>query len=412
MRSRFLAAVMMAGLFAGTVAFVPHSAVVAQEAPKVSKVAAKPLKAAQDAMNAKKYQEALTRLKEVQALPGKTAYDEHVTNELLGYVYARTKNLPESAKALEAGLNSGFLKKDDVPGRVKALATMYYQLKDYDKAIEYGNRAIKGGYANDEMYTFIGQAYYQKRDYKGTLKFVNSWVDGQIKAGKTPKEASMKMIMASCAALEDSECQTRAMERTVAYYPKDEYWQTLLHSMFRSTNSTDPNLLHVYRLASEVDALQRPSDYTEMAQLALEQGSPGEAQRILEKGFTKKVFTEQRDKDRNQRLLDSAKKQVAANQAALAKVEKEAAAAATGDKDVGVGVALLGYQQYPKAIEAFNRAISKKAVKNVAEAQLLLGVAQLKAGKKDDAVKTFKAVKGDATLERLANLWSLHARKA
>ena len=51
-------------------------------------------------------------------------------------------------------------------------------------------------------------------------------------------------------------------------------------------------------------------------------------------------------------------------------------------------------------------------MKSEPEAHLLLGIAQLKAGHKDDAVKSFHAVKGDATLERLANLWSLHAKQA
>ena len=41
-----------------------HSTAFAQEAPKVSKAVAKPLKAAQDAMQAKRYQEALAKLRE------------------------------------------------------------------------------------------------------------------------------------------------------------------------------------------------------------------------------------------------------------------------------------------------------------------------------------------------------------
>jgi hypothetical protein len=56
--------------------------------------------------------------------------------------------------------------------------------------------------------------------------------------------------------------------------------------------------------------------------------------------------------------------------------------------------------------------LTKGGVKSEAEARLLLGIAQLKGGHKDDAVKSFHAVKGDPTLERLANLWSLHARQA
>ena len=51
-------------------------------------------------------------------------------------------------------------------------------------------------------------------------------------------------------------------------------------------------------------------------------------------------------------------------------------------------------------------------MQNEAEARLLLGIAQLGAGKKDEAQKAFKAVKGDPKLERMANLWSLHARQA
>ncbi|HWE22828.1 MAG TPA: hypothetical protein VG496_02695, partial [Myxococcales bacterium] len=170
--------------------------------------------------------------------------------------------------------------------------------------------------------------------------------------------------------------------------------------------------LQTYRLMSEVDVLKNPDDYTEMAQLALEAGSPGEAQRVLEKGFAKGVFADQRSKDRNQRLLESAKKSAAADQQTLAKVEKEADAAPNGMKSVGLGLAYLGYGQYDKATDAISRGLAKGGVKDEAQARLLLGIAQLKAGHKDDATKSFHAVKGDPSLERLANLWTLHARQA
>jgi tetratricopeptide (TPR) repeat protein len=385
----------------------------AQEKPKVSKAAAKPLKAAQEAMQAKNYPEALNKLKEVQGLAGTSPYDQHLMNEMFGFVYVRTGNYAEAAKALEAGLNSGFLEASEQPQRVKALAQVNYQIKNYDKAVEFGNRSIKDGTADDDMYTLISQAYYIKGDYKGALKFIDSYVDTQVKAGKTPKEQPLQLIMSSCVKLDDSECTTRALERMVAYYPKPEYWQNLLYAMFQSQETgTDKSLLNVYRLASEVDVLKRPEDYTEMAQLSIEQGSPGEAVRILEKGFAKNVFVEQRDKDRNQRLLESAKKQAATDKASLSKIEKDTATAKTGDKDVSLGLAYLSYEQYPKAVEALNRGLTKGSVRNEPEARLLLGIAQLKAGARDEATKTFQQVKGNATLERLANLWSLHAKQA
>jgi TolA-binding protein len=133
---------------------------------------------------------------------------------------------------------------------------------------------------------------------------------------------------------------------------------------------------------------------------------------VLEKGMQKDVFTDKLTKDRNQRLLENAKKAASTDQASLPRLEKEADAAPTGVKNVGVGLAYLGYGQYDKAADEFSKGLGKGGVKDEAQARLLLGIAQLKAGHKDDAVKTFKAVKGDPALERLANLWSLHARQA
>jgi tetratricopeptide (TPR) repeat protein len=378
----------------------------------VSKELAKTLKEASDAVNAKKYSEALAKLKDAEANPKKTPYDEHIINELAGVAYAKTNNYPEASKAFEAEINDGFLDEKEIPGRVKIVAQVNYQLKNYDKAIEYGNRAIKGGYADDEMKTLVGQSYYLKGDYKGTLKYYDGLIENQIKAGQTPKDEAMQLALSACVKLNDSECTTRELERLVEYHPKTEYWQQLLYSLRSTKGLSDKSTLQVYRLMSEVDVLKEPSDYTEMAQLAIEQGNPGEAQRILEKGFQKNVFADPRSKDKNNRLLESAKKAAQVDLASLPKVEKDADAATTGDKNVGVGLAYLGYQQYDKASDQLNKGLTKGSVRNEAEAHLLLGIAQLKSGKKDDAVKSFKAVKGDPNLERLAELWSLHAKQA
>jgi tetratricopeptide (TPR) repeat protein len=180
--------------------------------------------------------------------------------------------------------------------------------------------------------------------------------------------------------------------------------------MRKETSGNETNLFQTYRLMLDTDVLKDPSDYTEMAELALDQGSPGDAQSVLQKAQEKNVFTDQRSKDRAQRLLESAKKRAAADQAGLPKLEKEADTAATGDKNLAVGRAYLGYAQYDKAADELSKGLTKGGVKNEADARLTLGIAQLKGGHKEDAMKTFKAVKGDPALERLANLWSLHGK--
>ena len=51
----------------------------------------------------------------------------------------RTQQYPEAAKALEPGLTDGFL-DEQMPQRTIALAQINYQIKNYDKAIEFGSR--------------------------------------------------------------------------------------------------------------------------------------------------------------------------------------------------------------------------------------------------------------------------------
>jgi tetratricopeptide (TPR) repeat protein len=198
----------------------------------------------------------------------------------------------------------------------------------------------------------------------------------------------------------------------VTYYPKPEYWQGLLASLERSATG-DANKMQVYRLMNDVGVLTHPDDYGEMGSIAMDQGAPAEAQHALENGLQRGVFANDAHAlARTQRTLESAKKKAAADQANLPTAEKAADAATDGQAAASVGQAYFGYQQYDKASAELSKALTKGGLKNPADTRLLLGIAQLKAGHKDDALKNFRQVKGDPTLERVANLWVIHARQA
>jgi tetratricopeptide (TPR) repeat protein len=412
---RFFAAVLLGTAVAASAVLAPATPALAQEkaekGPKNSPALAKPLKEANDALKAKNYSDAITKLRAAEGVAGKTPADQYIIDEMLSFAYIKTQNYTEAAKVMEAKLDSGLTPQSEQPTLVKQLATINYQNKNYDKAISFGNRAIQGGYADDQIKTIVGQSYYLKGDWKNTLKFESDIVNSQIKAGQTPTNESLALIYSACTKLQDEACQTQAVEKMVTYYPKPETWAQLLYGMRKETSGNETDLFQTYRLMLDTDVLKEPSDYTEMAELALDQGSPGEAQSVLEKAQARNVFTDQRSKDRAQRLLESAKKRASADQAGLPKLEQEANASTTGVKNLAVGRAYFGYGQYDKAADQLSKGLDKGGVKNEADARLTLGIAQLKGAHKDDAMKTFKAVKGDPALERLANLWGLHAKQ-
>ncbi len=406
---RFVGVLLVTGaalLLPGAAAYAADKA--QQPSPKVGK----PLHEAQEDIKAKKYAEALGKIKEAQAVDKKTPYDEHVINDLLAFVLIKTNDLPGAAKAMEAEIDDGMTPAGDVPQKVKALAEIHYQLKNYDKAIEFGNRAVKGGFADEGIKTIVGQSYYLKGDYKSTQKYEDNLVDQEVKAGETPKNEQLMLLYSACQKANDDACTEKALEKMVTYYPKPESWAQLLFNVRRQVSGNEANLMETYRLMFDTDVLKDPGDYSEMAGLCLDGGSPGEAQKVLQRGLDRNAFNDQRTKDRAQRMLEAAKKRAASDQGALVKLEQEANGAATGDKNAAVGRAYLGYEQYDKAIDQLQKALSKGVSKDEPRDRLLLGVAQLKGGHKDDAIKTFKSVKGDPALERLAGLWVLHSKSA
>ncbi|MEJ0040000.1 MAG: hypothetical protein WDO68_28855 [Gammaproteobacteria bacterium] len=88
-----------AALFASAVIAFGTCAVVAPvqaaDKPMNSKAAGKPLQDAKKLVDAKNYQAAVAKLKEVQGISGKNAYDDFVANQMLSYAYLKMNNFAE-----------------------------------------------------------------------------------------------------------------------------------------------------------------------------------------------------------------------------------------------------------------------------------------------------------------------------
>jgi hypothetical protein len=376
-------------------------------AEKVSPAIAKTLQSAQNASKARKWAQCLADLKTADAAAGKTAYDSFIINELTAFCALSSNDIATATRAYEENLASPFA-ADKIAQRTRDLAKIYFNARNYAKTVEIGRNAIKGGYADADTYLVIAQSYYQQNDYKNARDFVGNWIRDLEKRGQRPKENAIQIYVTSCMRLKDEACTASGFEKLVTYYPNPAGWANLMQSLFATRN--DAAAFNAYRLATEVGAMRTGDDYTEMAQRAFEKGLPGEAQSTLEAAFARKVFTEKRDIDRNTRLLGTAKERAAADRAGLPKRDKDAAAGKSADADLLVGQAYLSYGQYPNAVTAIQRGIAKGNATDPAEAQLVLGIAQLKAGNKAEAAKAFRAVKGDADLQRVAKLWSLRAQ--
>jgi len=381
---------------------------------KISKTIAKPLVAAQEAQKAKKWQEVLNKTRDAEAVPGpKSQFDQYYIAEFRAYAYLNLHQEADAARELEVSLNSPCMAESKKPDRYKNLAGIYTSLRNYPKAIDYGNRALKFNRDADTQ-VLVAQAYYLSGDNKNAVRVMNDLMASIEQRGNVPKEQQLLLVRAACDKVNDNACVSRVYEKLVSNYPKTEYWQNLMRSL-RQGDTDDIQKLNVMRLAVEVKVMKQADEYKEMAQLALDEKLAGEAQKVLEEGFAKKVFTDQREIDVNTRLLKKAQASAATEKAALAQNEAAARAATTGDADVKVGAQYLAFGDAAKAVEALQRGISKgniakgdpKEKQKVDEAALLLGIAHLRNGNVGEAAKAFRSVKLDPTMVRIAKLWLL-----
>lgn len=382
----------------------------AGKGPEVSRALAKTLKAAQDAYAAKSYDASLASLREAQATAGKSAYDQYVINELTGVIYAQQKKYPEAIEALAANVESQFMKQDARGDRYKTLMGMAYATNNLPGVVDYGTKAIKAGYGGSDVEQYVANANYKQGKFKEAASGTQEVVSRAEKAGQRPSEDSLQLLYDSYNKIGDDAAKGRVMEKLLNHYPKPNYWANAMASLQQSIRDEKLKLF-LYRLMAEVGTLRNSDQYSEMAQLSVEQGFPGESQQVLEQGLAKNVFTEAREKDRAGRLLESAKKRVADEKAALPKVEKEAQSAATGDLLVAVGASyLLNTGDTAKGVTLISQGIAKGSLKSPNDAYLMLGVAQARAKNSAEAQKAFGRVNGDNNYERLAKLWSLRAR--
>ena len=408
MSNRFLASVMVGAVLTltGTTAFAAQAQ---PPAVKISQANADAFRELVAAVQAKRWAEVDTKAKAVIAKSGSTKDDIYAAQTYLQQSAAARNDVRGQMAALEGQLSSGFLPQSAQGSVYLNLIGLAYKVPDYKKAIEYGQQVIKMGSAGPEVYQYVGQAYYELKDYKAAVGFFSGLVADKEKAGRRPDRNELILLQSAYSKSGDKAAAESTLQKVVKYYPDPGTWMLLIHNI-KSARMDFGQKLHLYRLMDATGNLKQPQDYMDYTNAAIAMGLHGESQKILDTGLKGNVFPVGPDKSRAERYQKSAVTQVAEMKQAMARLQADAKAAPTGDPYITLGLAYYNFGQYGEAANALKAGIAKGGLKNPADAQLSLGVALLKAGQKAEALKAFRAVKTDAEVtQRMAELWALYA---
>jgi len=370
----------------------------------------KPLQAAQELAKAKKYKEALAKIREADAIGSKTGSESFTIERMRAAVAAGAGDNATAIKSFETVIESGHLTSGEQLKFIQALAGLYYQNKDYPKTITWLSRYLKEGGDDSRMRALLIQTYYLNGDFARAGKEVQAEIQAEEKSGRAPSEEQLQLL-ANCAAKQNDKAgYTYAMEKLVSYHPKKEYWADLLNRIRSKPGFADRLSLDVYRLKFAAGQINAAADYMEMSQLALQAGYPAEALKIVEQGFKSGALGVGPDAERHKRLRDLAIKSAAEDQKTMAQGEAEAAKNKDGTGLVNLGYAYVAAGQFEKGIPLMEQGL-RRGVKRMDDAKLHVGIAYMQAGQKTNAIQMFKSVQGTDGTADLARYWILQMNR-
>jgi hypothetical protein len=381
----------------------------AQEAvrPEVGK----PLQAAQELIKSGRYREALAKVRDAEAAGSHNANETYLIERMRLAAASGAGDADAAARSFDMLSNSGRIAAAEKLRMIESIAVSYYRSQQYAKSMQWSQRYLREGGTSGSIRTMLIQSQYLSGDFAGATKELMAEVQSTERAGATPAEDRLKLLLNAASKLGDNNAYVYAMEKLVTYYPKKEYWVDLLSRMQRKANFSDRLSLDAYRLSLATGSMSAPSDFMEMAQLALQADLASEGKQVLDKGIASGALSTGAQAERAKRLKVLVDKKLSEQAASRAEDEKEALAAKSGDALLSLGMDLVYSGKAAKGVQLMQQGIAKGSLKRPDDAKLHLGIGQLAAGDKAKAQATFKTVQGNDGTADLARLWSLYARR-
>lgn len=367
------------------------------------------MQAADAALKASKWADALAQLDTASKFANLTPYEHYLIQRMKAVAHTRLEQLPDAVKALEQVIASPKLPKGDRRAILLALGDYSFRVKDYPAALKWARQFDAEGHQNPENALLIGQALYLTKDYAGAVPEMEKYVKAQEAAGKVPSENVLKIWAASAHQSNNTPVYVAVLKRLVAQYPNEAYWSDLLGRVEGRQGFPERLLADTLRLRRTLGMLASPSDYEDLAELTQRAGFPAEAQAVMDEGYAKGVLGKGGDAAKHQKQRDAVTKKAQEDRKELA--QANAASVKDGDTLVRLGYALFSSGEKAKGLQFMEQGLARSDLKRADEARLLLGYAQFINGDKAKAQATFKAVTGDADSAAVAEAWGLHAAR-
>ncbi|PXX35223.1 tetratricopeptide repeat protein [Undibacterium pigrum] len=370
------------------------------------------VQAAGELYRAKKFREALSKIHEADSVGGKTVNENFTIERMRLSIASAAGDNDTVIRSAETIVSANKLGGKEQLQMIQVLANAYFKAGNFGKAAQWYNRYYADGGTDQSLRPYLIQAMSQSGDSAKAMKEINAELAADEKSGRTPSLTNLEYLANDALKRKDMATYSSALEKMVSFHGKKEFWVNLLNNIERKPGYSERLKLDLMRLKLALGQITKTSDYMDMSLFAIQAGYPAEAIKVIDAGYKAGALGEGKDADRHKRLRDMANKTQTETQSGLAASEAEAKAAKDGNGLVNIGYGYVTGGQVDKGLAMMEEGIAKGGLKQEEDAKLHLGVAQLQAGKKANAIKTLKTVRGTDGTADLARYWIIYANQS
>ena len=330
--------------------------------------------------------EAVDMLLKLKDRKGLNSYELAQIWNTLAFAYYTLDDLPNTIRSYENILGQGVITEALELSSLRALYQLYYAESQYNKALEYIGRweILKG--TPDPQITYVkATIYYQLENFGKSLEYALLVEEIAISQQRTMRENWWYLQVVLYNQVENVDKVIAVLEKLIQHYPKKQYWMHLA-GMYSEKNQEDRSLSAFY--AAYIQGfLQKESEIVMLSQRLLNAETPYEASQVLTRGFEEGIVE---GSEKNYRLLAMAYTMSQEKEKAIDAWREATGYAEDGELYYYLAQALANEDRHKEAIDAYRNAIKLGDLKSAADVYFWQGISQLQLERWDTATRSFR----------------------
>ena len=360
---------------------------------------------AQELAEAQDYAGALNGLRKLEKeYSGKKALNSYELANVYNF-YAFIYYTKEDYKGA-IGAYKKVLAQPDLPeameiGTLYSLAQLNFVIEDYRQAARMLEQWFKvAPNPAPSAYMLIAQAYYQLKNYDKALQSVLTGMKEAERRELEAKENWYLLLRVLYYEKNDIPKTTDVLETLVTRWPKKDYWLQLSGMYGELKREADQMI--IMETIYQQGLLEKERELVNMAYLFLGSDMPYKAAKVLDQGIKEKKIEAT---SKNLELLGISWRQAQHVNKAIPELERAAKLSNDGEMWSRLASIYLDNDQYKESVSAADRALKKGDLKRADNTQVVKGMALYNQKKYSAAKRAFQQARKDKRSKRVSDQW-------